>query len=210
MRLLLAVPEACRSDSRFEKARADDIAARVNGVELVVNRLDVDADRRPLIWDPFLDDSYSYGYDWWSFEPQRTLRSDSEIERNIESQLFWSPFVDADEISVTVNDGVAKLSGTVGSWNEWRAARTNAFEGGAVWVDNDLGVSSDVGASGLLGKRECAASEPEAGSERPGRDPIWGAPGRSRVSGHSGPAGAQRATARPRDDFAKRPAVDRS
>jgi osmotically-inducible protein OsmY len=48
--------------------------------------------------------------------------------------------VDRDEVTVTVDDGVAELTGTVETWNERRAAEENAYEGGAVTVDNDLGV----------------------------------------------------------------------
>jgi len=39
---------------------------------------------------------------------------------------------------VTIEDGVATLTGTVDSWSEYDAATENAYEGGATWVDNDL------------------------------------------------------------------------
>jgi osmotically-inducible protein OsmY len=39
-----------------------------------------------------------------------------------------------------VTDGVATLTGTVDSWAERRAATDNAYEGGAVWVENELWV----------------------------------------------------------------------
>lgn len=65
-------------------------------------------------------------------------RTDLEIERDIERQLWWSPFVDADQVTVDVEDGVAHLAGTVDTHAERDAASENAFEGGAVFVDNDL------------------------------------------------------------------------
>jgi hypothetical protein len=37
-----------------------------------------------------------------------------------------------------VDDGVATLTGTVDSWSEYDAAVNNAYEGGAVYVDNEL------------------------------------------------------------------------
>jgi hypothetical protein len=43
---------------------------------------------------------------------------------------------------VNVTDGVARLEGTVDSWSERAAATENAYEGGAVWVDNDLRVAA--------------------------------------------------------------------
>jgi osmotically-inducible protein OsmY len=49
----------------------------------------------------------------------------------IEDQLWWSPFVDANEVTVEVEDGVATLSGTADSWSERGAARDNAYDGGA-------------------------------------------------------------------------------
>jgi hypothetical protein len=39
-----------------------------------------------------------------------------------------------------VQRGVATLTGTVGSWSESNAAANNAYEGGAVYVDNELKV----------------------------------------------------------------------
>jgi osmotically-inducible protein OsmY len=49
--------------------------------------------------------------------------------------------VDSEQITVTVDDGVATLTGTVDSYTEMEAAVENAYEGGAVWVDNDLELS---------------------------------------------------------------------
>jgi len=46
--------------------------------------------------------------------------------------------VDGSDIKVTVDNGEAELSGTVESLSEYNAATENAYEGGAVWVDNDI------------------------------------------------------------------------
>ena len=127
-------------DSYFEKAQADDVAARAMGVVAVDNNLTVRRAHRPYAEDPYLDGWYTFDYDWHDYEPRRTKRPDSEIEEDIESQLWWSPFVSADDVNVTVEDGTAILTGTVGSWSEYRAARKNAFDGGAVWVVNNLQV----------------------------------------------------------------------
>jgi len=55
-----------------------------------------------------------------------------------EDEFFWSPFVDGDDITVQMEDGVAELTGTVDTWSEREAAEENARQGGAVIVDNDL------------------------------------------------------------------------
>jgi osmotically-inducible protein OsmY len=99
----------------FEKNRAERLAARVSGVVEVINRLE-------------------HQYRW-------TPRPDWEIRADIEDHLWWSPFVDADDVRVEVDAGVATLSGEVATWGERRAAERNAFEAGAKAVRNELTVN---------------------------------------------------------------------
>ncbi len=54
--------------------------------------------------------------------------------------MFWSPFVDGDKVTVSVDDGVATLSGTVEDWSEHGAAIENARDGGATRVVDRLRV----------------------------------------------------------------------
>ena len=100
-----------RVDSAFEREQAEDIAARQRGVIEVVNLLDIS------------------DWDW---------QSDYEIKENIKSQFFWSPFVDGDDIEITVEDGVATLQGEVDTPGEHQSAIENAYEGGARSVDSRL------------------------------------------------------------------------
>ncbi|MGD8395633.1 MAG: BON domain-containing protein [Candidatus Eiseniibacteriota bacterium] len=100
--------------SEFEKARAADLASRIIGVIDVVNLLDVRKE-----------------------EPQA---SDWAILRDVESELFWSPFVDASDVHVTVEGGVATLTGSVKSWQARNAATENAIQGGARRVINKIDV----------------------------------------------------------------------
>jgi osmotically-inducible protein OsmY len=125
-------------DSYFEKYQADDVASRVKGVIMVDNRLAVQAGVAPDIQSPYVDEWYLSDYDWYQYRPRFPAKSDIRIKWDIEKELFWSPFVDADDVEVAVDDGVAKLTGTVDSWSEYTAAANNAYEGGAVYVDNDL------------------------------------------------------------------------
>jgi osmotically-inducible protein OsmY len=66
------------------------------------------------------------------------VKSDDRIEEDIESELFWSFFVDSDNVEVSVDDGIATLTGVVGSWQELKAAVENAFDGGAVGVRSEM------------------------------------------------------------------------
>lgn len=127
-------------DSIFEKSHADDVASRQSGVRDVNNFLSVN-DPDAAVYDPYTDEWYLYDYDWYYVPDIDTVKTDWEIEEDVEDELFWSPFVDSDEVTVEVDDGIATLTGTVDTWSEREAAAENAFEGGAVAVDNDLQVS---------------------------------------------------------------------
>lgn len=104
-------------DSAFEKMRAERKAYAAVGVIDVVNRITV-------------------GESW-------VAQEDWAIQDDIENQLWWSPYVDVDEVSVTVNDGVATLQGTVDTWTESLKAEENAYEGGAKDVNNRLDIRYD-------------------------------------------------------------------
>lgn len=99
-----------------EKHRAENLAATVKGVVDVANHLQV------------------------ARQAVQRKASDSKIEESIESRLYWSPFVDSDEVEVTVEDGVATLTGLVDTMQERQAAKNSAIEGGAIAVDNQLTV----------------------------------------------------------------------
>lgn len=46
------------------------------------------------------------------------MRSDSEIQRDVEDELKWEPDIKADDIAVRVKDGVVTLTGFVPSYTE--------------------------------------------------------------------------------------------
>lgn len=127
-------------DTYYEKTRADDLAARVYGVTRVSNDIDVDQDTHPLIYDPYLYDYDPYAYQWYDYEPYYTPLDDAEIREEIEDEMWWSPYVDADEVKISVEDGVATLRGTVDTLFEEDKAVEEAYEGGATWVRNKLKV----------------------------------------------------------------------
>jgi len=75
-----------------------------------------------------------------------TAKTDREIEEDVESELWWSPFVDSDAITVEVNADVVTLIGTVEDWDELQAAKENACEGGATEVLSKLEIENGYGA----------------------------------------------------------------
>ena len=126
-------------DSFYEKSQAEDVANRINGVVLVNNNLDVRntwTTYYNMRWDPY----YHYHPYYTGSATDWAYRSDREIKNDIADELFWSPFVDEDEVQVAVDNRIATLTGTVDTWNEYFAAAENAREGGATGVINKLNV----------------------------------------------------------------------
>jgi osmotically-inducible protein OsmY len=91
-------------DTPYERQRAASIASRQRGIDHIENRITLAA---------------------------HPLKPDAELLVDIRNELTWSPYVDADDIEVSVEDGVATLRGDVASWLEHKAAVENAYEGGA-------------------------------------------------------------------------------
>lgn len=116
--------------TEFEKERAGQIAQIVPGVVSVDNQL-----KR----------TYTDG-------PVRvTPKPDEEIRTDINDHLWWSPYVDEATLHVDVDDGVARLNGTVTSYAELRSAMQQAYQGGAIGVVVD----------GVRVLEETAAPSPE-------------------------------------------------
>jgi osmotically-inducible protein OsmY len=94
-------------------------------------------------WEPRIDEWDPQRYPWFE-RPKQATADDAAIEAEIRRELTWSPFVDGDDVRVTVRDGVAILDGTVDSPEERAAATENAYEGGAVRVVNRLNARIDL------------------------------------------------------------------
>jgi osmotically-inducible protein OsmY len=104
-------------DSYYEKWWAEDVVSRVNGVADIQNSLAVN-------------------YDW-------AWKADSDIEEDVEQELFWDLTVDSDAITVDAQDGNVILTGKVDNWQELEKAVQNAFEGGAKSVQSRLQLRDD-------------------------------------------------------------------
>ncbi len=124
-------------DSYFEKAEAENVAFRAKGVTDIKNNLSVSYPD-VIIFNPYVDDWSIYDYPWYLAVPDQQSRNDWHIKQAIENEFLWSPFVDSDDVNVTVESGIATLTGSVDSIRENEAAEQNAFEGGAKAVINKL------------------------------------------------------------------------
>jgi len=102
-------------NTSWEKTLANNVAEGVRGAVAVVNNV-------------------KYEHEWvWKPDPQ--------LRQDVEDQLWWSPFVDSDDINVSVNNGIVTLSGTAETYTERQTAEDNAYQGGAKEVVNNLRVS---------------------------------------------------------------------
>ena len=133
--------------SNYQKGEAEDVASRTKGVvSAVLNHLKVEPEFAVsyYAWPDYL----GYGWPYYDqspyyisevFGPQAFL-SDGLIKRNIEDGFFWSPFVHSKDIKVSVDVGVATLTGTVGTWISWGEADKDARRSGATTVLNRVKV----------------------------------------------------------------------
>lgn len=126
-------------DSPFEKTEAESVAAQVSGVRHVENRLEVEAPGEGVTFDPYIVPYDPYFTSIFVVAPE-PLRPDPAIAQDIERELFWSPFVDADDVLVTVEGGRATLTGVVDTWRERRVAAEKALQAGAIAVENKIAV----------------------------------------------------------------------
>jgi len=125
-------------DNFYEKYHAEELASTVNGVTEIKNKIEVNSGAMP----------YAFDYDYFIYSPYWTeqnygnspRKSDIEIANDIQNQIFWSSQVDAPDVRISVNKGIATLNGEVDTWNEKYFAEKNAYEGGAIYVENNIDV----------------------------------------------------------------------
>jgi osmotically-inducible protein OsmY len=73
------------------------------------------------------------------------MRSDSDIKRDVESELRWDPDIDSTDIAVAVKDGVVTLAGFVRSYSQRQQAEDDAKRVvGVAGVANDIEVRLPV------------------------------------------------------------------
>jgi len=79
----------------------------------------------------------------WNNQPWADMR-DAELKEEIEDELAFSPFVNADRIAVSVRNSVATLYGSVENKGEISDAVENAYEAGAKRVKSNLWIDPDA------------------------------------------------------------------
>ena len=132
------------AEKKFE-VNFDDIF--IEGITQITNLLKIDDSS--ATYEPYFD--YDYGYDAGTDyelplhpDDDPPYESDLSIHEDIRDELYWSPYVDSEDITVEVEDGIATLSGEVDSYDEYLDARINAYEGGAWRVkSSDLEIGDD-------------------------------------------------------------------
>ena len=133
-------------DSYFEKSQAEDIASRANGVLDVKNNLTVSYPTLvyyDLGYDPYW--AYMPAYAYWDayrapYYSTWPYLGDALVKSDIEDKLYWSPWVNLDDINVKVSNGVATLTGNADNCFEIDRATEDAFEGGAQQVYNQVAI----------------------------------------------------------------------
>jgi osmotically-inducible protein OsmY len=125
-------------DSYLEKTEAELVANSVRGVSDVNNIISVDY---PFAYY-FLDNNLNYDLfvdpPVLKEVPADNFPNDQYIQERVENKLYWSPFVNSEQIIVEVENGNVTLKGTVDSWQEYQKAAENAWKGGAWAITNKL------------------------------------------------------------------------
>lgn len=128
-------------DSWFEKTQAEIVAGNVKGVVDVRNNLTLESSA-PYRYDPYLD-PFDLDYDYTpGVVAAPNDRIDQRLAEDVRDELWWSPFVDSEQVTVEVNGRTVTLSGEVDSNAERAAAVKNAYDAGAFAVVNELEVKS--------------------------------------------------------------------
>lgn len=117
----------------FEKIQIENFVSNISGISGITNEIKV-MEGRPLPYT-FFPENYEY-----PVIRQTQEKEDAEIKKDVIYQLWWSPFVDRDQITVEVENGTVILSGSLNTSFERDYAIINAFEGGALEVENKLKV----------------------------------------------------------------------
>ncbi len=96
----------------FERLLAARIAAAIDGVAAVTNELKMTQPGQ-----------------------SEEALSDEELVAAVRRQYFWNPILGEESIGITAEDGTVTLRGTVETWSQAAAARQQAYQAGARYVN---------------------------------------------------------------------------
>ncbi len=128
-------------DTYYQVMRADDLVSDLKGVKQIKNNLQIDksfsvGQYGPYNWYPYKDEGVT--------NEKRKITTDNELAEEVQYQLWWSPYVQEDNIEISVDNGMVLLEGTVQSRNEEQYAIINAWEAGARQVRSQLEIDVDM------------------------------------------------------------------
>jgi hypothetical protein len=127
-------------------------------------------------------------------------RDDDDIQEEVEETLFYDTWVDAEAITVRVEDGIVTLQGTLPNYEEIRFATEDAWDvDGVRGVRTELRVEGQPRRSGRASAR-AQAQEEERGESRDDRGGEARGKSRGGRQGGEGGAGGETPAAGPRDD----------
>ena len=130
-------------DTLLDFWRVDQTVSAMDGVEEFDNRLTIAGDAPLLTVDLFA--SYPSAVKRVVDPRIGAVKTDREIYRDFQSELFWSPFIDESDIDFDIEDGVLTLKGVADSPLERRAARENAWDAGAIAVRDEMEIRKPSG-----------------------------------------------------------------
>ena len=124
-----------------EKAEAEGVVEGIAGISAVIDKLAI-ANPIPFAVEYRGGPYYPNVSSWAAYAASLPLKTDLEMERDIRQDLQWSPYVNAKDVHVHVNEGVATLTGKVKTLRARKAAEANAYQGGAVKTVDDIEVAA--------------------------------------------------------------------
>lgn len=126
----------------FAKWTAGDVAERMRGIVAVDNKISVR--NEPPVFSSegfFYPTAQSYQPLFPAPPSRESYSSDSDLERNVRSQLNLNAYTDRLGVDVDAQHGVVTLRGSVDSSLQRRAAANTAYQAGARQVINQLQIS---------------------------------------------------------------------
>ncbi|MGE0082667.1 MAG: BON domain-containing protein [Thiohalomonadaceae bacterium] len=124
----------------WQRQHAETVVAAVAGITDVRNELR-SVQRAPYNGDkPYVGAPYFTVNDRRPAPGQAASTEDATLAEAVQAQLQWSAFLDATDVRVSVNRGVATLTGRVPTRFQAAMATQEAYEGGARLVKNLLSI----------------------------------------------------------------------
>lgn len=117
-------------DSASEKKLAENLIKDISGVQGINNRLVVET-----------SSTYSVKQNNEAINSNSQIKTDKQIQKNLQNQIYLSFKLDSNKVFVTVENGTVTLTGTAESTDARDLAERKALQAGAERIINDLTIS---------------------------------------------------------------------